>query len=109
MAFSGTGFSLWAFVQARATPHRLKPVPQRQTDSRAIFQKHFRKRELVVFAPVIRTAATGMRCAVRQRLPGFLADRDCVLRRWIMRRGLLLQCFGRLNGFFCLGLRMGYL
>jgi len=52
---------------------------QSQQSPTANLSKYLRKRELVVFAPVIRTAATGLRCAVRKRLSGFLADRDCVL------------------------------
>ena len=44
---------------------------------------------------LVRAAATGLRGAVRKRLPGFLADRDCVLRRGFASR---LQGLGRLNG-----------
>ena len=63
----------------------------------------------MVSAVVVRAATAGLRGAVRKRLPGFLADRDCVLRRWSSRRSFLLQCLGRLNGFFSLRLRVGCL
>jgi len=63
----------------------------------------------VVIAVSVRTAATGLRGAVRKSLPGFLADRDCVLRRWILRCGLRLQRLGWLNGFLRLRLGMSFL
>ena len=53
---------------------------------------------------VVRAAATGLRGAVRNRLLGFLADRNCVLRR-----GFRLQGLGRLNGLLGLRMRMGFL
>ena len=57
----------------------------------------------------VRAAATSLGGAVRERLLGFLADGDGILRRRILGGGLSLQSLGWLNRFFCLSLRMCFL
>jgi hypothetical protein len=72
----------------------------------AAFSKYPCECELVTIAVVVRTAATGLRSAVRKRLPGLLADCDSVLQPCILLCGLLLQRLDWLDGFFRLRLRV---
>jgi hypothetical protein len=94
--------SLWGLVLASTKTHRLEACATKNFTAASL--RYFCNCELVVTAVLVCAAATGLRGAVRKRLPGFLADRDCVLRR-----GFRLQVLGRLNGLLGLRLRMGFL